>query len=95
MNVKFAKSIMDLPVASDIPRMVGRTTVFSTQTGDVLFNRAEGTVGQPKPANTIALSKAFILLLFSTYNTDNKRLVSIASEQYVFFSSFPSSFDIP
>lgn len=92
MNQKFIKSILDLPVASDIPRMVSRTTVTSiaksedgegSAAGGLIFNRSEGTVGQPKPENAIALSKSFITLLFQAYNADNKRLLTLANEKYV------------
>lgn len=83
MNVKFAKSILDLPIASDIPRMVSRTTVIAaSRDNETLFNRSQGIIGQPKPENAIALSRAFITLLFQTFNADNKRLMSLATEKY-------------
>lgn len=83
LNQKFARAITDLPVASDIPRMSPRTTVYDVQTGSVLFNRAEGVVGASKPVNTIDLVKVFITFLFHTFFPENKRLATIASEKYV------------
>lgn len=103
MNTKFIKSILDLPVASDIPRMVSRTTVTSIAKGEdgeaagLIFNRSEGTLGQPKPENAIALSKSFITLLFQAYNADNKRLLTLANEKYgkPFFAIHRSNLPLP
>lgn len=88
MNQKFSRSIVDLPVASDIPRMVARTSVFELPSGTALFNRSEGTTGLPKPINSIDLSKSLIILLFNIFSPDNKRMASIAGEKYAFFTFF-------
>ena len=84
MNQKFSRSITDLPVASDIPRMAPRTSVIDVQTDSLIFNRNEGTVGLPKPINAIDLSKSLLVLLFAVFSPDNKRMATIAGEKYAF-----------
>lgn len=89
MNQKFAKSVLELPVASDLPRMAPRTTIIDEQAAStILFNRSEGTVGQPKPTNAIEISKAFLMILFNHYSQDNMRLAQMASEKCVPLSLF-------
>lgn len=82
MNQKFSRSITDLPVASDIPRMAPRTSVIDVQTDSLIFNRNEGTVGLPKPINAIDLSKSLLVLLFAVFSPDNKRMATIAGEKF-------------